>query len=645
VIKEEPALDDVPERVRPLLRRCLRKDPRERLRDIGDAWALLAETDAGPRGARAGGRDRWVWPAIAAVLAIGWGVSLWAPWRTGPAVSDPVRFTVDAPVIGPINNFAVSPDGRKIVMQVLSSAGLRLWVRSLDSLEARELPDTESVGAPPFWSFDSRFVAFLSADRKLKKVDVNGGVPQTICEVGDAIIIGGSWNADGVILFPSASGLMRVSASGGQPSAVVESVENEQGFFAFPTFLPDGRRFTYFRSDGRLGGIFRGSLDAPPARQNPTPLVTGVGNPMSGSIATSYVAGAGSTAGRLLFFRGPTVMAQSIDDSTLALLGEAVPVADEVRFFWAARDALVYASAAAEVTQLTWFDEGKPGETVGEPGLFTFIALSPDARRAAAVKRGESGQDLWLVDLLSGRSERLTFSGRIANVAPVWSRDSKDIFFSDFGSGVDTIYRKAISGATEPELVFKSTDSGYVTSQSADGRFLLHMIRDRQQPNRDIGLVSLDGSVDARRTMRLIATPADETDARFSPDGRWIAYKSDETGRTEVYVKAFSPGSTGQPPQTGARFPVSKSGVLSFGGGPFWRADSRAVAYFSGDGVMVAEMTGDPASPFGEPKMLLKGLAAGDISPDGRRLLMNVPVGRSHAALNVVLHWQSTLQP
>jgi dipeptidyl aminopeptidase/acylaminoacyl peptidase len=392
-------------------------------------------------------------------------------------------------------------------------------------------------------------------------------------------------------------------------------------------------------------GIFRGSLDRAPSDQESVPLVKDVGK-SSPSAAVGFAPGLHGGDGHLLFFRGTALMAQALDERTGDLHGEAVPLAERANFFWASRDTLVH-TVGDGTSRLTWVENGKVAESVGDPDAYSAIALSPDARRIAAVKRGDTGADLWLVDVRGGRSQRLTFTGTISSSAPVWSADGQSIVFSDFGTGSDRIFRMMLNGTAEPALLYTSPDSGYVTSLSSDGRFLLHMIFDRK--TRDIGLVPLDG--DRHENTRLVSTPFDETDARFSPDGRWIAYKSNESGRTGIYAATFIAGAGTQAPRLGPRYLVSQgTEQISQAGntGMFWRGDSKAIFYLTPKGLMISELTTDPGSPFSDPKLMFpitfEGGVAGAMTPDARRALVAVPVSATASGITVVLNWQASLQ-
>ena len=448
VVKDEPDWSRLPPNVRRLLQSCLQKDPNKRLRDIGDAWHLL--DDAGPVSIPSPAKRRWLWPGVAALFAVAFAVALALVsllyFRQQPAVVQPVQFQIPPPEKATVPAgapFAVSPDGRHLAFAASSEGKMNLWIRSLDSLEARPLPGGEMSATPPpmFWSPDSRYIVFQDED-KLKKIDIAGGPTQTLCDV-TAFIVSGSWNRDNVIILGNSfgggngGGLMRVSATGGMCSPLTKlDASRGEGFHSFPTFLPDGRHFVYNRNPGPgAGGIYVGSLDAKPGEQSMRQLV-------STPEGAAYVPPSGSSPGRLLFMRGGTLVAQAFDDRRLELVGDAIPVAEQLGVFLnyaffsvSANGVLVYRSGASQtVTQLTWLDrEGKRLGTVGEPGVYSEVTVSPDGTRAA-VARGDF--DLWLTDLARGVSTRFTFGPGHAQNA-VWSPDgTRIIFASDRDGGV-----------------------------------------------------------------------------------------------------------------------------------------------------------------------------------------------------------------
>ena len=441
VLTTEPAWDQVPAIARPLLRHCLMKDPKRRLRDIGDIDLLL---DGAPTAAPA--RRSWVAWSVAALLLLTLGPIAFLHLRERPPqVGEPMRFQIPATVtLAASGNMALSPDGRYLAFLGVGADGrVRVWIRTMDSLEVRPLEGSETgVNAPPFfWSPDSRFIAF-DAGGSLKKLNIAGGPPQTLCDLS-ASAIGGSWNRHGdIILGMLDGGVLRVSADGGAVSRVTAlDPARKENAHLLPTFLPDGQHFVYLRisrDDPDGGGVYVGSLDAKPEEQSAQRL-------LPYSIGLSYAPSARRGVGRLMFVREGTLLAQPFDERRLALAGDAVPVAERVgtyldtAFFSASFNSLVYRAADPEFP-LTWFDrQGNSVARASEPGQFANVALSPDGTRAVASRTNSSNManaDLWLLDLSRGGSpSRFTFFAGLRADFPVWSADGKRIVFRFGGPG------------------------------------------------------------------------------------------------------------------------------------------------------------------------------------------------------------------
>ena len=573
VLTKEPDWKQVPAKVRRLLRACLQRDPKQRLQAIGDWKLLLAEDDpitVAPSQSRFG----WVAWVVAGMLLVALAGLALVHFRERPPAQELTRFQIALPPnvtsVAPLAPQEVSPDGRKLVFEAQDADLMwRLWIRSLDALDARLLPGVETLGAPApfFWSSDSRFIAFLSSDHKLKKVDIAGGPAQILCDAAD--VAGGSWSRDGVILFGGrGSVVMRVSAAGGTPTAVtaLDSVRKERGHL-FPKLLPDGRHFLYFRSSSTPGnsGIYVGAIDAKASEQSSKPLLVNQAFP------EYYVTSGNSSDGHLLFYREGTVLAQAFNPNTLDLIGDSVPVAEQVGdfqsfigFFSASTNGvLVYAGAnATGKAQLTWFDrQGKNLGSVGEPGNFnSTFALSLDGKQAA-MSRSDSQfalkTNLWLLDLTgSGASTRFTFDAAVDQF-PVFSPDGSRIVFSSSRDGPPNLYQKLTSGAKDEAPLLKSHETKHPNSWSRDGHFLLYTVQTTKTKD-DVWILPMDGS---QKPMLFQGTEFDEIEAQFSPDGRWIAYSSDESGRFEVYVREFSLGSDGKPEAT-AKHQHSVSGTI-----------------------------------------------------------------------------------
>jgi serine/threonine protein kinase/Tol biopolymer transport system component len=670
VIRAEPDWLQLPAatpvRARVLLQRCLQKDPKQRLRDIGDARISLEEVLSGAPDAALGGSPQIVVPwwrrslpwAVAAVLAIALGVLAWVqhPWaNNAPAgIPDVVRFQLaqDAklPAGGP---FAVSPDGRQLAFTVVGPDGAsRLWIRALDSLEARLVPNSETaVVGPFFWSPDSRYIAFGNGP-KLKKIDVADGGNEALCDVPGVIALGGSWNRDGVIIFGQANGpIMRVSANGGSASPLtIRDPSRGEIAHAFPSFFPDGRHFVYSRYSEKSEGsaLYIGSLDAKPEAQSSKPLLAAD----SGGI---YVPSSDSDLGQLLFVRGGALLTQSFDARRLELVGEPVTVTDRVGMFRnyglfsasANRTLVLRSDAGGGNYQLTWLDQqGKTLGTAGESSSqFLSVSVSPDGARVVA-SRFDQVPVLWLTDLSRGTSTRFTF-GSSYTVGGAWSPDGSQIIFTSYRDGQYNLYRKRANGLKDEELLLRaSSDRKLPTDWSRDGRFLIYDVLSSQTKG-DIWVLPLDGN---KKPFVFLGTEFYEQDGRFSPDGHLIAYASNESGRDEIYVRTFSPDAPGGASDAGGKW------LISTGGGtePRWRRDGKELYYVAADGKLMAVDVATAAGfQAGAPKALFPVPAtregalgqSWDVAPDGKRFLFPVPVsGQDNTPFTVVLNWQAGLK-
>ena len=640
VLTKEPDLDRVPAKIRPLLRRCLQKDPKQRLRDIGDAMPLLGEAPV-ETPAAAPSMRRWMWPGAAAVLAVGLGpVSLLHLRETPPAEPQTLRFQIAPPDKSSFDEyFAISPDGRRLAFTATGEDGRsRMWVRDLDTLVARSLEGTDGASGM-FWSPDSRFVAFGDGN-KLKKIDVSGGPPLTLCEVPEAVG-SGTWNEDGVILFGSrgsGKGVRRVSAAGGV-ATLVTAIDRKGGevFHSFPSFLPDGRHFLYSRLALETRGVYVGSLDLKPEQQS-TKLV----------IATPTNAVYVPAGSRVLFMRDAILMAQSFDLKRLEPAGEPAPVAEQVGnantvhgFFSAsANGVLAYRSGGASAgVQLTWFDrQGKALGIVGESGFLQGPVISPDGK-TIVVARGDlqtGGFDLWLQDLGRGTASRFTFHPT-TNAAQVWSPDGAQVAFSSNHEGFFGIYQKASSGVGQEEILDKDSRVKLPRDWSRDGRYLIEEVLD-PKTKRDVWVLPLFGD---RKLFPYLQTEFNERDPKLSPNGRWMAYTSDETKRNEVYVESF-------PTATGKWQVSTKGGVL-----PVWSRDGRELFFLGGDGNMMAVEVNSAAGakfeasvpkPLFEARLPQTGVRQFDISKEGRFLIPTAAVQGASAPITVVVNWTSGLR-
>jgi len=618
VLKDEIDLTKIPEGpVRDLVRRCLDRNIKNRLQHIGEARVAIdsyAEKPA-PKVVKPPSRLPW-YIAAAAVLAAG------AAWIVKP--NAPVRtiITEISPPSGgrfsPINNTggsAISPDGRTLAFVATDAKGIALLhVRSLDSLSARALPGTEDAGRP-FWSPDSKSLGFVSGG-KLKRIDIAGGAPITLCDTRFGR--GADWSEDGVILFGDfGSAIQRISSSGGTPTPVTQrNSEAGDRVHYYPQFLPGGKQFLYLvRGATETQGIYLGSLDGkPPVRILPT----------------EYCGRYDASTRRLLYIQGTgTLMSRKLVLDPPGLVGDPTVVAESVRS--TAQNGFAEFSTSAEGTlfygrgnavgdyRFTWLDRtGKALDSIGEPQQMQYHRLSPDGRRFAYVRP----PDVWTMDALRGLGTRLTFVPGPANSLE-WSPDGRQIYFTT----VEGLYRKAADGSGSDELLWKSSGLERLSGVSPDGKHLL-------VGNTDISVFPLIGE---RKPVPYLDSKAMERSGVFSPDGRWVAYTSDESGRTEVYVQGF--------PERRGKWPVSGAGGTS----PVWRADGKEIYWLAPGDTVTAASIGLQSSgvTVGKPEALFRLPDAGthlQSSRDGKQFLVVNPVaGAKDFPMVVVQNWAARL--
>ena len=650
ILKEAPRplfeLDPrTPRGLAEVVRTCLEKDPEKRwqsARDVRHALRLIAAQPAPSLPSRFSRSSR-MWQGLAMLMAaVAVGVSAWAFRPT--AAGSPQRF--EAPVPENVTSYvdvSVSPDGRKLVI----AAQRGLWLRNLDVLDWRRLPGTESA-ATPFWSPDSRYVGFLVGNT-LRKVDTTGGPPEIVARIPTAAPLwSGTWNRHGDIVLGSWGGgsggpMWRVSAAGGAATPVTQ-VDPSKGEFVhtWPTFLPDGEHFLYFRSGPpEVEGMYVGSLDV------------GAGNQSSERILATGVPAVFAN-GHLFFPRAGTLMAQPFDARRLGLRGVPVPVAEDVAITWyftgvfsvSDEGVFVYRTASpSDTIQLTWLDrQGKSVGTFGPPGTDSRVVLSPDGRRAVAKDAPYNVQgDLWMLDLTSGQRTRLTFKRDVYSPA-VWSPDSARIAYSAGRLG-DTIYEKAASGLGDEQVLLKEAGlRHFPTSWSRDGRFLLY--HTENAPNTGYDLWAL--SVSDRKPHLMLGETVNEWAGVFSPDMRWVAHVL--TGERGVYVRPFRvSGQTGQP-----SFGEGRWQITSRGNWPQWRIDREIVFNTAPEGTEVFAAAVNPtgtAFESGVPQRLPFPPSGGvtttpQSTPDGQRFLIEVPLDQRAArpSISVVLNWTALLK-
>ena len=664
VIRAEPDWSALPAatptRIRELVRRCLNKNSRQRLQAIGDARIAIDETlsgeDVAPglSPARADlkvGVTRWQralpWAVaslclgLAGVFAIGYFRAISVPARSVRSYILPpekTTFAFEAKTGAPV----LSPDGRKLLFAARSSAGVeRLWIRPLDSVAAQPLEDTEGASFP-FWSPDSRFVGYF-AQGKLMKIDTSGGPNQTVCDAPSGR--GGAWSPDGRIVFTPErlAGLEQVAAAGGTPTPLVPlNRSNQQLTLRWPVFLPDGHHFLYFAGNplseagASTNGIYLGSLDDKDRKF----LVQADSNALY------------APPGFLLFLKGATLVAQPIDTRRLELTGEAIPVAEEVanprdyrlgHFSVSQYGDLVYELGGQDREQVAWLDaSGKQLGEVGEPGTIQDLRLSPDGETLAEVSPAGKNVDLWLLDLARGVRTRFTFNPA-EDMSPAWSPDGTEIAFSSMRSGQFDIYVKPTNGTGAAQPLVQDNARKFVDDWSSDGRYLAYMRDNPQGKNgSDIWILPLFGD---KKPFPFLASPFNEAQASFSPDDRWLAYVSDESGKFEVYVVPF--------PQGTGKWQVSTGG----GGNPRWRRDGKELFYVSpADELMAVEVREKSGSlEFGNPRTLFRtnsvaaykinSVAAYDVAPDGNKFIVLSPTPESSTEpLMLVTHWPALLK-
>jgi serine/threonine protein kinase len=642
VLRAEVDWSGVPPSLVRLLKKCLEKDPKRRLHDIADAWDLIeGPATHATRPPRLGARLGW---ALAAFLFVTTSSLALIHFRETPPSGEVVRFQIQPPPKSTFDIYlALSPDGRQLAFTTRDGeGGVHLWVRDLDTLEARQLAGTQGA-ASPFWSPDSRNLGF-SVDRILKRIDVSGGPAQTVAE-SSATVGTGTWNDDGVIVYGTrgVGPMYRVAAAGGAPTQLTVINTKVESLHAFPVFLPDGRHFLYYKNstDRAAQGIYVGSIDVAPEQQSSTRLVAStMGN-------TALVRrGAGHD---VLFYRDGTVFAQPFDVTRRQTVGDAVPIAEGVgsagsfAFFTADRNGtLVYrtgSSAFATTGQLTWLDrQGATQATVGEPRPYSNVAgnleIAPDSSKAAVAVVVTPVPDLWVVEFARGIGTRLTYHSS-PDVGPVWSPDSRRVSFRSSRDGSFDVYVKDVDATSDETPLFQAATNDATLDWSADGRFML-LSRIAANTGVDLWVLPLGG----REPVPLLETQFSESSARLSRDGRWVAYVSNESGREEIYLRPFVMSSDGKP-TLGAKWQVSNDG----GNWPRWRADGKELFYRHPTGAMMAVdvvaaattvRTNLPRRLFPLPSTV----ALWDVTRDGQRFLVALPIGATGAEpVTVVLNW------
>ena len=609
---------------------CLAKNPEQRyacMHDVRIQLEALAEADPLAAGAPLGpstqtssrSRVPWLITALAVLLALVIGAAyLFQSPKPAAVVQSSIlpppstMFVTMLPASGPA---VLSPDGTRIAFTARDDKSkVLLYVRALASLAAQPLAGTEDA-MYPFWSADGREIGFFTPG-KLKKINANGGPPQILCDSISGR--GGSWSGDGVIVFsPSTTqALLRVSASGGkpEPASKLDTAQAENSH-RWPSFLPDGKHFLYWARNSRAGEL--------------SVLYVGeLGTLQAKALAKSETM-AIYASGHLLFLRGQTLMAQSFNPSRLELGGEPVPIAEHVAINGASVRAMFSASNTGTLIYQTgemsggwnmvwWGRDGKQISTIPQSGRYLGPVLSPDGSKVAVeIFAGAQGiGDIWIFDLTRGTSTRLTF-GPSNQGNPVWSSDGKTVYYAS-GSGAVYIVAKAADGSAAERIVLQEKDTIEIPDGfSPDGRYLIY---ERKVPQNEttyhLWALPLFGD---GKPFPIVKSTFDERYSAISPDGKWMAYQSNESGRWEIYITAFPGG--------GAKWQVSSVG----GNAAKWRRDGKEIFYLDpSDNIVAVDVNASgSAVQLGTSHILFQAIGVQrdfgpyDVSADGKRFLLN----------------------
>jgi serine/threonine protein kinase len=660
ILDKEPeristVLPDSPPRLDETVWRCLAKSPDQRYGCMHDVRIQLeALAEARPKDSSAqpvsskpvpvSSRLLWLIAGIVAliVLSIGMAYVFQVPKPT-PVVRSSIlppagtAFVTMLPASGPP---VLSPDGTRLAFTARDEKSkVLLYVRPLKSLTAVPLAGTDDA-IYPFWSPDGREIGFFAAG-KLKKINADGGPPQNLCDsVGGR---GGAWSKYGLIVFTPSSNqrLFSVSAAGGTPEAASKlDVSKAENSHRWPSFLPDGKHFLYWARSSRGA--------------ESTVLYVGELGSLQAKLLMKSETMAVYASGHLLFMRDQTLMAQTFDPSRMELSGEPVPIAEHVavngatvRAMFSPSDtgALVYqAGEGSSGWKLVWSGrDGKPMGSVAQPDRYIGPALSPDGTRlAVTIFAGSQGTaDIWIFDLTRGTGTRLTFStASPANqTTPVWTPDGKTVFYASSVKGAPHIYAKAADGSSPERAVLEGTDSfEYPRSISPDGRYLVY---ERKVPKSETGyhLWALPLFGDGK-SFPIVQDAFDEGEATVSPDGKWMAYQSNESGRREVYIAAFPGG--------GAKWQVSSNGGIA----AKWREDGKELFFLDpADNLVAVDVTSGKAVQLGAPHALFQAVGIQrdfgpyDVTGDGKKFLINSGnLKEGTEPVTLVLNWPAELK-
>ncbi|MGH9704613.1 MAG: protein kinase domain-containing protein, partial [Candidatus Acidiferrales bacterium] len=631
----------VPQQVRNLLERCLKKEPKQRLQSMGDARIAIEEILAGEETPeilkpsifkRFGISERIAWLLFLALSLVDIGFAVWGQLRRSPQEGLPVLAYIPPPPgtsfrafgfsAGPV---AVSPDGARLAFSATDQNGVtKLWIRPLGSSESAAVSGTDDAAAP-FWSPDSRSVAFF-ADSKLKSVELDNGNIQVLSDT-TCTNSNGAWGKGGTILYtPHCQGpLNQISSSGGMPHPVTKFEEGEFRYES-PAFLPDGKHFVFATSDkDHVHTIWAASLDSTEKK-----LV------LKDADSPEY------SSGYLLFVgSGKRVFAQQFDPGSSKLSGSAIALAESTEYSVSTNGVLAY-QGGSDRGRMEWYDRsGNPIGTVGQPGLYYSAKISPDGTRVLANNGDVNSRasDLWVFPASGDVGTRLTF-GPGSKAWAVWSPDGKYVGYSCFPGGKTGLCRKPADGSGAEEVLYTLNDdanNAAVVDWSPDGRYLCfdeHSVKNSLWQNWSL---PLSGD---RKPFQAAPAAADQFDGNFSPDGRWLAYFSYESGRPEAYVVPF--------PGPGGKFQISQSG------GWLTRWDTKNRLYFltMGNRLMEADLSVNEKSlqvksirPLFQLTVPSFEAPFFDVSPDGNRFLVITAADpNASQSITVLLNWEPKLK-
>lgn len=654
VLKDAPDWTTLPTNtpagIRRLLRRCLEKDRKRRLADAADArleiedalTALTAPEEAtAPQAVSPASSSSWrgTWIVAVASLVVIAALAIPVVRHLRETPLPETRLDIVTPSTESPTAFALSPDGRQVVFVASGDGMPRLWLRSLASTAAQPLAGTEGASLP-FWSPDSHSIGFF-AGSALKRIDLGGGVPQTLAPALSGT--GGTWNADGVILFAPTvtSPLMRISSNGGATTVVTKFGPQQNGH-THPWFLPDGKHFLFHARGGPdTAGIYLSALD----ESTPTRLT-------STDTAGMYLPSLPS--GMLVWVRMGTLVVQPLDIANAKLTGEPITLADGVfddernraGISVSSSGLLAYRTGESNPRQLTWLDRnGKVQGTIGQTdSTFLNPEVASDGHRVVVSRLIQGNLDIWALD--GSRMSRITIEAA-ADFFPLWSPDGTRIVFRSNRSGAGDLYLKLASGAGSEELLLASDQLKTPTGWSADGRFLMYMSND-PQTGMDLWVMPMDGD---RKPFVFLKTPFREAYGAFSPNSQWVAYQSNVSGRSEIYLRPFiAPGTRPAAETTGAdsqQQQVSTTGGIS----PLWRSDGKELYYLNNEGALMSVPITIKGSTIeqGAPVQLFRTHISGggvdaqqgrqySVAPDGR-FLVNMELSNAAGPITLIQNW------